>query len=222
MRVIIFGASGMVGAGVLRECLRDSRVERILTVRREPSGSVDRRVVDLVRRDFLDWGDAAEQLDGYHACFWCLGVSSMGMSEAAYRRVTHDMTLAAAGAIARANPGSTFCYVSGQGTDSTEQGRVMWARVKGRTENALLRLPLSAYMFRPGYIQPVGGVRSRTRLYQVAYAVAAPLYLLLRRLAPGQVTTTETVGRAMIRVAASGAAKRILEVRDINALGGDG
>jgi uncharacterized protein YbjT (DUF2867 family) len=161
----------------------------------------------------------ASQLAGYDACFFCLGVSAAGMSEAAYARVTYDLTLAVAETLARLNPGMTFVYVSGMGTDASEHGRVMWARVKGRTENALLRLPFrGAYMFRPGFIQPLHGIRSKTRLYRAVYAVTTPLFPLLKMLGPGAITTTEQVGRAMIAVARDGYPKRVLEQRDINAL----
>lgn len=220
MNIVLFGATGMVGTGVLRACLDDPSVERVLSVQRAANPSRHPRVEELVRTDFLDWKDAMDALRGFDACFFCLGVSSAGMTEADYHRVTFDLTIAAASALAEVNPGMTFCYVSGQGTDASERGRMMWARVKGKTENALLRLPLSAYMFRPGYIQPMGGIRSKTALYQAAYTVVAPLFPLLRRLAPNQVTTTEIVGRAMLRVARDGYGKRILEIRDINALGG--
>lgn len=219
MNVVLFGATGMIGTGVLRECLAGGTVGRVVSVQRAAAASPHPRVTELVRTDFLDWGDAPDVLGGLDACFFCLGVSSAGMKEADYHRVTFEYTLAAANALAEVNPGMTFCYVSGQGTDSTERGRMMWARVKGKTENALLRLPLSAYMFRPGYVQPVGGIRSKTALYQAAYTVAAPLYPLLHRLAPNQVTTTEVVGRAMLRVAKGGYEKRVLEIPDINALG---
>jgi len=220
MNIVLFGATGMVGTGVLRACLDDPSVERVLSVQRAANPSRHPRVEELARTDFLDWKDAMDALRGFDACFFCLGVSSAGMTEADYHRVTFDLTIAAASALAEVNPGMTFCYVSGQGTDASERGRMMWARVKGKTENALLRLPLSAYMFRPGYIQPMGGIRSKTALYQAAYSVVAPLFPLLRRLAPNQVTTTEIVGRAMLRVARDGYGKRILEIRDINALGG--
>ena len=163
-------------------------------------------------------GDAAAELRGLDACFFCLGVSSVGMSEEAYTRVTHDLALAVAEALVAGSPGITFCFVSGQGTDTSEQGRTMWARVKGRTENHLLGMLPDAYMFRPGYIQPLKGVRSKTRLYQAMYNVVAPAFPLLRRVAPRWVTTSVNVGRAMIRVAAEGYAKRILENADINAL----
>lgn len=206
----------MVGAGVLHECLRDDRVQEVLAVRRTPSGTSHPRLVELIRNDFHDYSDAREQLRGFDACFFCLGVTAVGKTEAEYHRLTFDLTFAAARMMAELNPGSTFCYVSGQGTDSSEKGRVMWARVKGKTENAILRLPLEGYMLRPGYIQPLGGIKSKTRVYRVFYDLMAPLYPVLKRLTPNLVTTNELVGRAMISLAASGYESRILEVRDIN------
>jgi uncharacterized protein YbjT (DUF2867 family) len=158
-------------------------------------------------------------LAGFDACFFCLGVTSAGLSEERYTRLTYDLTLAVARTLARLNPGMTFVYVSGAGTDSSERGRIMWARVKGRTENALLALPFkAAYMFRPGYIQPLEGIQSRTRWYRVLYAVVAPLYPVLKRLFPGGVTTTAQMGRAMLAVARKGFARPVLETRDINRL----
>ncbi|MEV1173913.1 epimerase [Nonomuraea sp. NPDC049784] len=216
MRVILFGATGMVGRGVLRECLLDDRVTAVLTVGRAPTGLVHAKLREIRHDDLLDLTAIEEELGGYDACFFCLGVSSAGMSEKDYRRVTYDFTLSAGRTLARLSPGSTFVYVSGAGTDA--QGRSMWARVKGATENALLALPLEAYMFRPGYIQPMHGVTSRTRLYRVAYVVTRPLYPMLRLLFPSAVTTTEQIGRAMIAVAERGAPERILGPSGINAL----
>jgi uncharacterized protein YbjT (DUF2867 family) len=208
----------MVGSGVLIECLEDPRVTSVLTVGRRASGARAGKLRELVREDLFDWRDAAEALSGHDACFFCLGVSAAGKSEEAYTRVTYDLTLALAEALLTHSPNLTFCYVSGQGTDATERGRFMWARVKGRTENRLLSAMPDAYMFRPGFIQPLKGVRSRTKLYQAVYNVAAPAFPLLRRVAPRHVTTTVNVGRAMIRVAAEGCPKRVLENPDINAL----
>jgi uncharacterized protein YbjT (DUF2867 family) len=208
----------MVGQGALRECLLDSSVESVLVVGRTPIGIEDPKLREIVPADMFDLAPVAAELAGYDACLFCLGVSSTGLSEEAYRRVTYDLTLGVARTLAEVNPGMRFLYVSGAGTDSSEQGRMMWARVKGRTENALLKLPLDAYMFRPAFIQPQHGVRSKTALYRTFYVVTAPLYPLLRRVAPGLVTSSQTLGRAMIAVASAGAPKRILESKDINAI----
>jgi uncharacterized protein YbjT (DUF2867 family) len=222
MRVILFGATGMIGQGVLRECLLAPDVDDVLTVGRAPTGRQDPKLTELTHADLLDLAPVEDRLGGYDACFFCLGVSSAGMSEADYRRVTYDFTLSAGRTLARLNPDMTFVYVSGVGTDSTAQGRVMWARVKGETENALLALPLRAYMMRPGFIQPMHGARSRTRLYAALYAVLRPLFPLVRRLAPNTTTTTEQVGRAMLTLARRDdyrdADERILYSRDIVAL----
>ena len=221
MKVLVFGATGMVGQGVLRECLLDGGVGAVLAVGRSPTGQTDRKVREIVQQNLFDVSNIADQLTAFDACFFCLGVSSIGMSEAEYAHLTYDLTIGIAQTLVERNPGMIFIYVSGMGTDSTEQGRSMWARVKGRTENALLRLPFkSACMFRPGYIQPLHGIRAKTRLYRVMYALAGPLFPLWKRLFPKYVTTTEQVGRAMIAVARHGTEKRILESRDIAELGG--
>ncbi|HEY3010317.1 MAG TPA: NAD-dependent epimerase/dehydratase family protein [Micromonosporaceae bacterium] len=218
MNVIIFGATGMVGQGVLRECLLDPSVEAVLTVGRSPTGRDHVKLREIVRPDLFDLASIEDELSGWDACFFCLGVSSVRMTEADYRRTTYDLTLSVARMLAELNPEMTFVYVSGQGTDGTERGRRMWARVKGETENALFALPFRAYAFRPGFIQPMHDVRSRTRLYAAVYAVAGPLYPVLRRLFPRSVTTSEQIGRAMLAVARGGAPKRVLETADINAL----
>ncbi|MFE4970201.1 epimerase [Streptomyces sp. NPDC056660] len=183
MNVVVFGASGMVGQGVLRACLLDPTVDSVLVVVRRPLGVTHPKLTEVIHDDFTDLSAIGDRLTGLDACFYCLGVSSTGMSEAEYTRVTYDFTLAAARALVAASPGPTFTYVSGEGTDSTEQGRTMWARVKGRTENALLAMPMNAYMFRPGYIQPRHGAVSRTRAYRVMYTLTSWLYPLLHRLA---------------------------------------
>ena len=217
MKVILFGATGMVGQGVLRECLLDPAVERVLVAGRSRTGVQHDKLRELVLRDFLDFSEVEGELSGYDACFFCLGVSSAGMTEADYRRVTYDITMAAARTLSGLNPVMTFVFVSGGGADSTGHGRVMWARVKGETENALLQLPFKAvYIFRPAFIQPLHGITSRTKLYRMLYAVAAPLYPVWKALAPRYVTTTEQVGRAMIAVARQGAPKAVLENWDIN------
>jgi len=219
MKVILFGATGMVGQGVLRECLACDDVEKVLSIVRSAGGGQHLKLRELVHRDFLDFSTIDSQLAGFDACFFCLGVSSAGMTEENYRRITYDVTLAAAGTLARLNRRMTFIYVSGAGTDSSERGRSMWARVKGRTENALLGLPFkAAYMFRPALIVPMHGIRSRTKSYRILYTLTGPILPLLYRLLPAYVTTTERLGRAMLKAAKDGAPKAILESRDINAL----
>ena len=220
MNVVIFGATGMVGKGVLLECLDDRRVDRVLLVSRQPADVGHQKLSEIIHKDFFDFSAIQSQFAGLDACFFCLGVSSVGMSHDEYRHLTYDLTLAAATAIASTTAGRlTFCYVSGVGTDSTEKGRTAWARIKGQTENALLRLPFkAAFMFRPGYIQPLRGIRSKTRWYQAVYDVVGRLYPLLRRLLPQYVTTTVNIGLAMIEVAAAGYSKTILLPTDINQL----
>jgi uncharacterized protein YbjT (DUF2867 family) len=219
MDVVIFGASGMVGQGVLRECLLDPDVRRVVTVGRTPAGQEHAKLQEIIHADLLDLSPIESSLTGLDACFYCLGVTSAGMSEEAYTRVTYDMTVAVASTLSRLNPQMTFVFVSGAGTDSTEKDRVMWARVKGRAENALLRFPFkAAYMFRPGVIQPLHGIRSKTRSYRVFYAIARPVLPLLKRLFPRAITTTEQIGRAMLNVARHGAPSVILEQADINRL----
>lgn len=219
MNVLLLGATGMVGQGVLRECLIASDVQRVTTLGRSATGQKHVRLDELVHANLFNLSSIESRLTGCDACFFCLGVSSAGMSEQDYTIVTHDLTLSVARTLVRLNPGMTFVYVSGMGTYSTEHGRSMWARVKGRTENALLRLPFkAAYMFRPGAIMPLHGVRSKTALYRAAYVVLTPLYPLIKRLAPNAVTTGEQVGRAMLQVARHGYPNPVLETADINAL----
>ena len=222
MNVILFGATGMIGQGVLQECLRDPRVERVLAVGRTALEVEHPKLRQIVQPDLTDLSSIEAELADYDACFFCLGVSSVGMKEDAYRRITYDLTLSVARTLAAANPGQTFVYVSGQGTDSSEQGRSMWARVKGRTENDLLRLPFRAYMFRPGFVQPMDGVVSKTRLYRLAYAITGPLVPLFRRLAPNAVNDNRQIGRAMLAVAAAGPDQRVLTPKDINAYAASG
>jgi len=219
MNVVIFGATGMVGAGVLLECLADPRVASVLVVTRSPTGRSHRKMREVLHADFLDYSALRADFATCDACFFCLGISSLGLSESAYTRVTHDIAMAAAREMVAANPHMTFCFVSGVGTDSTGQGRTMWARVKGKTENALLALGFrAAYMFRPGYIQPIGDVQSKTGWVQTAYDIARPLYPLIHRLLPNNSTTTSILGRAMIQVAAMGYTKPVLYSADFNTL----
>jgi uncharacterized protein YbjT (DUF2867 family) len=219
MNVLIFGATGMVGQGVLRECLLDPDVQLVQTIGRSATGLEHEKLREIVHQDMTSYTSLDVQLSGCDACFFCLGVSSSGTKEDEYERVTYGITMAAAEALSRLNPLMTFIYVSGAGTDSSEHGRIMWARVKGRTENALLRLPFkAAYMFRPGVIEPLHGVRSKTPAYRIVYALIGPLLPLLRRAFPNSILTTEQIGQAMLSVAKHGAQKRILESKDIHAV----
>ena len=219
MKVILFGATGMVGQGVLRECLLDAGVESVLVVGRSPTGQTNARLREILHDNFVDFSAIESQMTGFDACFFCLGVSSVGMDEERYRHLTYDVTMAAATTLAKLNPGMVFVYVTGRGTDSTEQGRLMWARVKGKTENDLLRLPFkAAFMFRPAGIQPLHGITSKTAWVQAIYVVTAPLLTLLNRVAPTYMTTTEQVGRAMIKVARDGYPRPVLESEDIAAV----
>lgn len=206
----------MVGQGVLRECLLDPDVELVQTVGRTASGVKDPKLRDIVHADLFRYGGIEPELSGFDACFFCLGVTSGGKSEAEYERLTYTLTLAAAETLARLNPAMTFVYISGAGTDSSEQGRIMWARVKGKTENAILRLPFkAAFMFRPGAIQPMHGERSKTAAYRIAYAITKPLLPVIRSLFPRAMLTTVEMGRAMLQVAKRGAPKHVLEANDI-------
>jgi uncharacterized protein YbjT (DUF2867 family) len=209
----------MVGQGVLRECLLDPDVERVLAVGRRATGQRHPKLAEVIHENLFDLSAVEKELSGWDACFFCLGVSSVGMTEERYRQLTYDLTLAVAETLARLNPAMTFVYVSGLGTDGSERGRTMWARVKGSTENALLRLPFkAAYMFRPGAIAPLHGIRSKTRLYQAFYTIAGPLMRLLYSVFPKYVTTTGQMGRAMLAAAKHGAPKPVLENADINRL----
>jgi uncharacterized protein YbjT (DUF2867 family) len=223
VKIVLFGATGMVGQGVLRECLLDTDVQGVLSIGRSKTGQSHDKLREIVRQDLADLADIDHELREYDACFFCLGVSSASMTEADYWNVTYGLTMAVARTLARLSPGMTFIYVSGAGTDSTVSGRFMWARVKGKTENDLLQLPFkAAYMFRPGFIQPLHGIRSKTALYRILYTAMGPLIPLLMAVAPRYVTTTERMGRAMIEAARHGAPKAVLEGWDINKLAGIG
>jgi uncharacterized protein YbjT (DUF2867 family) len=218
MNLLIFGATGMVGQSVLRECLLAADVARVVAVGRSAPDITHPRLSNLVTPDLTDLRGIESQLAPFDACFFCLGVSSVGMSEADYTRVTHDLTLSVATTLARLNPAMTFVYVTGAGTDSSAKGRSMWARVKGQTENELIALPFkAAYMFRPGVIEPLHAVRSKTALYRLAYVAATPLFSLMRAVRPGSLVTSVEVGRAMLAVARGGYPRPILEVADIQA-----
>ena len=209
----------MVGQGVLRECLLDPDVHQILSIVRTPTNPQNQKLHELAHTNFFDYSGIEPQLTGYDTCLFTLGVSSAGMDEAKYTNLTHDLTLAAASALTRLNPQMTFLYVSGAGTDSTERGRTMWARVKGRTENDLLKLPFrAAYMFRPGFIQPMHGEQPKAAVMKIALRVLGTLIPLVLRFAPQHATTTERMGRAMLFAVRHGAPKKVLESKDINAL----
>jgi uncharacterized protein YbjT (DUF2867 family) len=216
MKVVLFGATGMLGQGVLRECLLASDVDRVLTIGRTPTGLQHAKLHEIAHADLWHYESIDEQLRGYDACFFCLGVTSVGMKEADYERVTYGIASAAAATLCRLNPDMTFVFVSGARADSSEQGQLMWARIKGKTENAILRLPFKGYVFRPGVVQPVHGATSRTAAYRVLYSLTRPLLPVLRRMWPGYFLTTEQFGRAMLTVARQGAPKRVLESVDIN------
>jgi uncharacterized protein YbjT (DUF2867 family) len=214
MKVILFGATGMVGQGVLRECLLDDSVSEVLSIGRSCSGISDGKAKEILQKDLYDLSAIEGQLRGYDACFFCLGVSASGMKEADYRHVTYDLTLDIAKTLLRLNPAMTFLYVSGAGTNA--QSRQMWARVKGETENALLGLGFKgAYMLRPGYIQPMHGIRSKTDWYQKMYDVLSPLYPVMVKLMRSFVISTEELGKAMLRIARSGAPKHVLGTADL-------
>lgn len=214
MKVILFGATGMVGHGAMNAALTDKRVTQVLAVGRRPSGRHHPRLRELVVDDLSSIAVHEASLRGFDTCLFCLGVSAAGLDEANYRRVTYDLTMAVARTLARLNPDMRFVYVSGAGTDVNS--RRMWARVKGETERAIAALGFrAAHSARPGYIQPVGGARSRTALYRALYAVAGPLYPLLRRLFPRSVIDSDELGRALLQAGLVGAQRSILEVSDL-------
>ena len=215
MKAIIFGATGMVGEGVLHEALLDPAVESIVAVGRRSCDIKHPKLTEILHSDFYDYTPLFDRLRGYDACFFCLGVTSIGTSEQEYRRLTYDLTMAAAKALSHLNPGMVFCYVSGAGTDGSEQGRIMWARVKGKTENDLMRLPFKAvYAFRPGFIKPTAGLTNS----MTASKVVSPLYPVLRLFFSKYACTLRDLGRSMIRVAEDGYLKKVLECRDITQL----
>lgn len=223
MNVLLFGATGMIGRGVLAECLRDPDVRRVVAVVRRPTGVTHAKLREIVQDDVRDLAPHADALREVDACFFCLGVSAAGLSEARYTELTYDLTLYVARQLVAWAPGAVFVYVSGMGTDAGGRGRAMWARVKGRTENALRALPFRAtYLFRPGLVQPLEGVESRTGWYRVLYGALRPLFPLLRRAFRDAVVTTSDLGRAMLRVARDGYPRPVLESRDIGRVAREG
>jgi uncharacterized protein YbjT (DUF2867 family) len=218
VKVIVFGATGMVGQAVLAQCLGDSGIDEVVVVGRTPVGRRDAKLREIIHRNFTDFASLAADFAGSDACFFCLGVSSVRMKEADYRRVTKDFTLAAAQVLADVAPHLVFVYISGMGTDSSEHGRVMWARVKGETENALLAMPFRAYAVRPGFIQAIAGVRSKTPLYAALYRVTGWLYPVVRRLAPNYAIRSDELAAAMIELARRQPEQRIFESKDLRTL----
>ncbi len=215
IKTIIFGATGMVGEGVLHKSLLDPNVESVLVLGRKSSSVNHGKMKELIHQDFFDYSSIENQLKGYNACFFCLGVSSVGMKEADYRRITYELTMSAARILSAVNHEMTFCYVSGTGTDSSEKGRMMWARVKGKTENDLMKLSFkSVYAFRPGFIKPIKGLRNA---YGISKALGS-IYPLLKSLFPQQVCTLDDLGQAMIQVVLKGYPKKVLENKDIERL----
>jgi uncharacterized protein YbjT (DUF2867 family) len=220
-KVILTGATGMVGKGVLLECLDHDSVDEVLVIGRNVSGIKHSKLKELIIKDFIDLSGVQNQLYGYDACFFCMGISAAGLSEGEYRKITYDFTMTLARSLYSINPDITFTYVSGQGTDSAEKSRMMWARVKGKTENDLLKLGFKqAFMFRPGFIIPLRGIKSRTRSYQFIYDYFMWLIKVVKYLAPGSVVTTTQLGLAMINAMLRGYDKKILRPEDIIALSG--
>jgi hypothetical protein len=219
IKTILFGSTGMIGQGVLLESLNNADVESILVINRQSCNITHPKLKEIIHRDLFDLSGLSFELTGFNTCFFCLGISSAGLKENEYHRITYDLTLNVAKTLVELNKEMVFCYISGAGTDSSESGRIMWARVKGKTENALLSLPFrKAYMFRPGFIQPMKGIRSKTRLYNALYAVFNPLYFVLKHF-DSLVTNTEIFGKAMINIALQGNEKNILKNKDINKIG---
>lgn len=215
IRAIVTGATGMVGEGVLHECLQSPEVEAVLIINRKPSGYTHPKLIEIIHQDFFGFAPIKAQLKGYNACFFCLGVSSVGMKEEEYTKMTYTLTMHVAETLSKLNPDMTFCYVSGSATDSTEKGRSMWARVKGKTENDLMKLPFKAvYNFRPGYMHPTPGLKNTLPYYKYL----SWMYPVVRKVFPGAVSTLAELGQAMIKVATKGYEKPILEVKDFVSL----
>jgi len=216
LKIIIMGATGMVGKGVLLYCLEDKDVSHVLCIARSPLGLSHPKLKTVIHHDFFDFSPLEGKLERYSACFFCLGVSSAGMNEAEYSRITYDLTIGFAAYLRKASPNAVFCYVSGEGTDSTEKGGTMWARVKGKTENAILRMGFrDAYMFRPGFIKALRGAKSKTKLYAFFYALFKPFFPLIM-LSRKFATDTDRMAKAMVRVTVKPREKKLLNTFEIN------
>ena len=216
IKVILTGATGMVGKGVLLECLDHASVDEVLAIGRGSTGIQHAKLKELIHKDLSDFSSITHLLQGYDACYFCLGISAAGLKEDEYKRITHGYTLALAKALYAINPALTFTYVSGEGTDSTEKGRMMWARVKGKTENDLLNLGFrQAFMFRPGAIIPLRGIKSRTKAYQFMYDYFMWLVKLIKLISPNSVVNTTQIGLAMIHATLEGYEKLIIRPKDI-------
>jgi len=215
IKAIITGVTGMVGEGVLHECLQHPEVKSVLVINRKPCGVKHEKLKEIIHKDFFDLSSIEDRLEGYNACYFCAGVSSVGKKEEEYKHITYDLTLNFAKTLLKLNNEMIFCYVSGVGTDSTERGRSMWARIKGKTENDLLKLGFKdAYMFRPGYIQPTKGLNNAYK----AYKIFAPFYPIIQLLFSKYATTLKEIGLEMINVTLFGSEKKILECKDITIL----
>jgi uncharacterized protein YbjT (DUF2867 family) len=216
IKAIITGSTGMVGEGVLHICLQDPRVEYVLVINRKPCGVTHPKLKEIIHKDFMHLSPILERLSGYNACYFCAGVSSVGRSKEEYKHITYDLTLSFANSLVQLNPDMVFTYVSGVGTDSSEKGKSKWARVKGKTENDLLKLPFKdVYLFRPGYIQPIKGLKHTYKMYKILY----PLYPLFEKLFPKYIGTLEEIGNSMINVSLNGYEKNVLECVDIRKTG---
>jgi uncharacterized protein YbjT (DUF2867 family) len=216
MRIVIFGSSGMAGQGALRECLRDPEVEQVVSVVRAPTGTTHKKLREIVHNNFLDFTPIENQLTGLNACLYCLGVTSTGTTEETYIRITYEFTIAAATTLLKLNPGMSFVFVSATGADSTERGSTMWARAKGKAENALLAMPFrSVYVFRPAMIQPLDGIQSKTPSYRIIYGLTAPFLSAARHFWPNYISTTQELGKALLAAAKRGTERRVVEAKQI-------
>lgn len=215
MKVIIFGATGMIGQAILCQCLIDSEITEIQTIGRTPTKIQEPKIHELIHQDLYNYEGLEDKLSGFDACFFCLGTTSAGKVEAEYEHITYDLTLSAATILSELNPQMTFIYISADGADTTEKSTIMWAKIRGKIENVLFRLPFKAvYIFRPGIIQPKHGIQSKTKAYRLFYSLAKPILPILRFLLPNYVATTESIGRAMLLVAKHGYENKILKSRD--------